>query len=511
MRTKNWGALDRVHRTAALCARKAVHARQRLAGGPRWVERAVLIGGFALVLLAFLPPGTASLDGASMLAVTRALVNHASVSVPCSFGVVGRGGSCYSTFYPLNSILAAPFFAAGEAIGDLAHISATFVGNAMAQVVPALSAAVAAALTVSFSRRLGASPRRALLAGLTLIFATEMAVLERTFYAEALLTALIAIQVWLFARPRSNSVLLPVVVALTILAKPQAFLVAPLLALEVALRTRTWRPAMLTAVGTTVGGLLYGVYDDLRFSSFTNLGGSARTLHSSAFAATKLIKAIGLLTVSPGRGLLVFSPICILGLLVCLRRRGDPLARAALIIPVGLLLVYMGNPGSGFNWASRYLAPALPLFVAAAWAAQGKCQIAAGILSLIGAVIEFPTFVGYYERYYLEASQHHRLPAQLYWSVVHSPLVGVWGSMVREINDAATTNLHALVTTNVAGSGVEAQRFFHVISEWWWLLPVAHIPRPVGVLATLILVGLGGLLLWTWGGGQRGTTIALPR
>ena len=473
----------------------------------------LLLGGFALLVLAVLPPGSVSADGESMLAMTRSLATHGSLAIPCSSGgIVGRGGHCYSTFYPLQSFLAVPLFAVGDGIGHLAHVSATFVGNAMAQVLPALSAAVAATLTVKFARQFGASPLQAVLAGLTLVFATELAVYERTFFADALLTALIALQVWLLYRSTLSDWPIVLVLALTITAKPQAFIVGPLLALEVGRRSRSWRPVMLAAAGTAIGAVLYGIYDEIRFSSLTDLGGPLRTLQVSAYAPLHVIKQLGLLTISPGRGLLVFSPICILGLVVCVRRRHEPLARAAFIIVIGLLIIYVTAPTGGNSWASRYLTPAIPLLVAAAWSTRGGTRAAAAVLSLVGAVIQFPTFVGFYQRYYIEGDNHHIYPSQRYWSVLHSPLVGVWGSMVREVNDAATTNLHLLVGAKVAGSTVEDQRFFHVISEWWWMLPLAHVPWPVGALVAFGLAAAGLLLLRAWlhpegarsGGGDRG-------
>jgi len=467
-----------------------------------WRTQVLLGAGFALIVLAVIPPGNVSSDGASMLAVMRSLATHGSVSVPCAAGIAGRGGRCFSTYYPLNSFLGVPFFAVGEALGHAANVSTTFVGNAMAQMLPALSAAVTATLTVTLTRRFGATPMQSVLAGLTIVFGTEMAVLERTFFAEALLTALISLQVWCFYGPTLSRFAIPIILALTILAKPQAFLVGPLLALEVARRARSWKPIVLAAVGTASGAVIYGAYDYLRFSSVTDLGGPTRTLHSSALTPIHLVKALGLLTISPGRGFFVFSPICVLGLVVCVQRRREPLARAALIILSALLLVYVGNPGSGFNWASRYLAPALPLFVAAAWST--RTRILACALSLMGVLIQFPTFVGFYQRYYLENASHGILPVQRYWSVLHGPLLGVWGVVAREATDARTVNLRELVMSNTGGAGVADQRFFHVVSEWWWMLPAAHIPRLLGVAVSIAAAVAGFSALIAWARRQRG-------
>ena len=48
-----------------------------------------LVFGFALIYLAFLPPGIYSIDGNSILAVAESLVTQHSIAVPPGLGVVG--------------------------------------------------------------------------------------------------------------------------------------------------------------------------------------------------------------------------------------------------------------------------------------------------------------------------------------------------------------------------------------------------------------------------------------
>src|SRR5207248_8040128 len=94
----------------------AVERRVAEVTGPAW-RWGLAFFGFALMLVALLPPGNVSLDGDSMLQVSRSIVNGHGLKVACGdYTVHGRGGACYSTFYPLQSILAVPMIALGHVV-----------------------------------------------------------------------------------------------------------------------------------------------------------------------------------------------------------------------------------------------------------------------------------------------------------------------------------------------------------------------------------------------------------
>src|ERR1044072_8784132 len=104
----------------------------------RWALIAV---GFACITLALMPPGNVSSDGAAMLHVGTSLATGHGFSVPCQFGIPGRGGDCFSTYYPLQSILGVPFIAIGRALASWVGAPTSYVAGFTAQVLPALAAA----------------------------------------------------------------------------------------------------------------------------------------------------------------------------------------------------------------------------------------------------------------------------------------------------------------------------------------------------------------------------------
>ncbi len=463
----------------------------------RW---GLLFAGFALMLVAIMPPGDVTLDGHSMQEVTRSILDGHGLKVACQEGTaVGRGGACYSTFYPLQSLLAVPLMALGRGVAHVVGGPPTFVGNVFALLLPVLAAAGTAVFTIDFAGRLGASRGRALLAGATVVFATELAIYGRTFHAESLATLLTCMLVWGFLRTDRWRLLAPVGIALLILAKPELVLIGLAVGAVFALRERRPRPFVEAVIGTAAGTILYGIYNYLRFVSFTNFGGADRQEHLSNFVPWKVVKAIGLLGISPGRGFIWYSPIVIFGLYVAWKRRSETLAVVALAVLVAALILYLGNPGTGANWADRYLAPAVPLLAACAWSYRRHVAIAPA-LALIGLVIALPTFAGFYERYFDEKAQAGVPNSHLYWSVPHAPIFGVWGSTVRQVNAARHSDVyqvaHAPSPPPRKGGTPGAQvRFYEVVNQWWWMAPAAHVPRILGLLVALVMFGGGVLLL----------------
>jgi hypothetical protein len=462
-------------------------------------EWGLTFAGFALITLALMAPINASSDGSSMLQVGTSLATGHGFAVPCEFGISGRNGQCFSTYYPLQSILAVPLIALGRAVAGITAGPPRYLGGFAAQAVPSLAAAGVASLTAYLALGLGASRRRALLAGITVIFATEVATYYRSFFAETLAALLVCLAVWGFLRADRWRVLAPVAVGGLVLAKPQLVLIGLALGAVFSLVQRRRRPITEAVIATAIAAIAYAGYNALRFGDVTNFGGDARAYHATTLTPTKLLEAAGLLLISPGRGWLIYSPIVILGLYAAWKRRREPLAIAALTVLVATLIPYLGNPGIGHNWGSRYLVPAIPLFVALAWAAPARRWLAP-TLAVAGLVIAAPTFFSAYERAYIEQTAHGHLPADTYWSLRRAPLVSIWTSMPHQIESASRTDVKDLakqpdVPVPRTANSVQGHKVLRVIPQWWWMTPAANVPRPVGLLLTLTMLATGAGIL----------------
>ncbi len=143
-----------------------------------------LAGGIGLIFLALLPPGIYSVDGNGMLAVAESLVAHHSLNVPPDLGMAGRGGLFFGKWYPLQSLLAVPFVAAGTAAAHLLHLPPHYVAAIFSLVLPVAFTAATTALVALIALQLGSSWEGALLAAMTYAFGTVAMVYARSFYAE---------------------------------------------------------------------------------------------------------------------------------------------------------------------------------------------------------------------------------------------------------------------------------------------------------------------------------------
>jgi len=470
--------------------------------------------GFSLAFLAMLPPAVHDLDAQSMLAVTKSLATDATFAVPCdTLGTVsGRDGACYSTYYPLLSLLGAPLFFLGQTLTGTFYLS-----SLAAFIVPALSAAAAATLTVALSLRLGAGRRGAVLAGAAFAFSTEVLVFARSFFAETLAAALLALAACGLSGTRRQRSLGLVGLVLVVLAKPQVILAGPALGAAFALRERRWRPLVETIGATAAGLLIYMVFNFLRFGDISNFGGESRSLGLSDYAPIKVFDGLAILLVSPGSGLLWYSPVAVLGIIVLGRLRRQPLALGGLAVLVALLVVYVANPGNDTGWGSRYLIPALPLACAALGTLTGRIARLAVVLGVLGLLLTLPTLPAFYQRYYAEQQAQGvkfepnwargaggRVAGtswtQTQWWAVPNVQMGVWPSAARQIEDASRTDITTHLTREAGakrrgGDPVKGQPLYQVIALWWWYLPLAAgVPSWAGALLSGIALA-GGLYL----------------
>lgn len=477
--------------------------RRRLLGVLGQHPLLALFTGYTLVLAALLPPTVYSSDGVNMMGVADSLATGGNFDVACGDQAIpGRGGRCFSTFYPLISVLAVPFVVVGRAISSSVGVSPEFGGHLVALLVPALAASGAATMTAAVAWQFGASQRAGVFAGAAFAFGTEALVYARTFFAETLASFFVVLAVWGATQTGRKRWWWYAGIPLAILAKPQMALIGPAVGLALTVRTRELRPLWEGFAATAAGVVVYGLYNWLRFEDAMNFGGSSREIGAEQYSPDAVVDALGLLLISPGRGLIWFSPVVLVGAYVLFQRRREPLALACVAAFAAILLVAVGNPGSGYNWASRYLVPALPLLCAAAGAARGRALRAAVVLALVGLIIALPTVVSPFERYYAENADRGQVASKRYWDLADGPLIGVWGSAARQLQAAADTDVASLVKQNqverdtgLVRTPVDQQERMKVVALWWWVLPAGGVPWLFGALASVLCILAGTTLL----------------
>ncbi len=465
--------------------------------------------GVGLICLAFLPPAIYSIDGNSMLAVAESLVTKHSFSVPPFLGVPGRGGYYYSVWYPLLSILSVPFVAVGLAIGHLFNLPSHYVAAICALVLPALLTAATTSLVALLALRLESTKEGACLAALGYALGTIALVYARTFFAEPLLAFLTVASLYLALGETKQKIIGSSVLAgLAVLAKPTGIMVGPILSGYLLAKRRPFHVVLLPLAGTGIGAILYGGYNYARFGNPLSLKGESLPPEITALLIPKISVLpegfFGLLF-SPGCGLIWYCPpvlLSIIGFRTVVRSNAFE-ALTVVTLFLGYLVfhsVFIFWYG-GESWGPRFLLPALPGLMALAGVTTKVWKKWLLVLIIIGFIINAPTLVSFYERYYSEASEQGISEAALLWSPTHAPLVHMWGAAYHEISDAYKSDVKGLIkevgnpSTRIANS-----RMLRVVALWWWMLPAAGISRWVGAVLSLLLMGVG---VWVIVGGRK--------
>ncbi|MGQ0792542.1 MAG: hypothetical protein ACT4NX_00435 [Deltaproteobacteria bacterium] len=449
--------------------------------------------GVAMIYLAFLPPAIYSVDGNSMLAVSESLATRGDFTVPPWLGNVGADGRYYSIWYPLLSIAALPFVAAGLRIGGFLDLPPHYVAAVAAVGLNILLTSATASIVALLALRLGSGARDAFIAALGFAFGTIALVYARNFFAEPLL-AFLAIS-GLYCALKPSPAIPSVASALSVLAKPTGVIAAPIFALYFYVKGRSLWFSLSPVIALAVGAALYALYNYARFASpFSVRGGE-----SAAFDISVFPEGLAGLVASPGRGLIWYSPPVILAIIGFSKLvKSKPWEASAIAgLFFGYLLSHALLPywHGGWCWGPRYLLPAIAPLMALSAAARWR-RVAVCLLA-IGFVVNAPTLVSYYERYYAELWDRGVSEQALLWSAADAPLLNIWGAAARQIEDARTADVSALVgeAGRIQDTGVANSQILKVVAVWWWMLPAAGIPRWVGALASALMIASGVLLL----------------
>lgn len=449
--------------------------------------------GSWLIYLAFLSPGIYSVDGGSMLAVADSLVRHHDVTVPAGLGIEGPDGNTYSSWYPLQSLLALPVVAAAAKASSILHLPLRYVESISATVLPAFYTALTVPLVYLLALALESSQAGAWLAALTYGFGTIALVYTRDFYADPLLALLMALGLQLAFRPTRSWKIVPVT-GLAVLAKPTGIILGPILTLYIFWKTRRFWPSLLPGLGSAAGLALYFVYNYYRFGNIRTFGQPWR------FSLTFVPQGVAGLLISSGEGLLWYCPCTALAILAFFklnRQRLEIWAQALTIVALAMMSVLLHSLwaawNGGWSWGPRLLLPILPGVVALTGTLQGRWQKLLALSAMIGFLLSAPNLVSSFTRYLSEANEAGVPETAVMWQPSRSPLVHAWPAAYRQVEDARRLDVRDLLaqSNGTPAAKIGDSRALRIVAVWWWLLPVVHISRTWGVLAALLLSAAG--------------------
>jgi hypothetical protein len=411
-------------------------------------------------------------DDVLVFQVAEALVERGEVRVssPADRGVVARsvagpGGANYSKYGIGLSLVAAPFYAASgtvsagfelpetrDAEGNL-RTGVRVFGTSLAS---AVAAGAAVGVTFLLALELGLPAFAALAVALALAHATLLAHYATTFLSEPLSALCLATACLGFARAESAPVPRPGPLALsgfasglllaTKVAQGVAIVALALGVLHLARSRpdRRWLGLLAWAAPVAAWALAVALYDQARFGSpfATGYGGEATRF------TTPIGEGLAGLALSPGKGILWFSPVVLVSLLGFRSLAGRrPAFVAVALAMIGSLVALDAKYyqwWGGDCWGPRLLVPLLPLLalpageVFARWRTLGRWRRAAvGLLVLasvfVAALPILVPFDAHAERLSADPARLHRT----LWTVGGSPILAAAAEFPGAVRETA--------------------------------------------------------------------------
>ncbi len=327
---------------------------------------------------------------------------------------IAPSGQRYPLYSHAQPILQIPFYLLGRVLGgapiDLSSVAITrFTVSLLNPIVIALTGWLIAvfAVQLNYSTRLSV--------GLACIycFATMALAYSHTNFSDPLLALLFLLAAYSAFRARTDhrvrwSVVAGLALGSALYLRERSLIVLPIFVgyviLTGSLRSVRHWIAFLVPMGCAA--ILIGLWSWVRFGTPLAIG-YANWVEDTGFATPMLLGMYGLL-ISPGKGLLVYNPIVLLGFIglsLLLRRRRAEAILFMLIVIVSIVFYASYNFWTGgWNWGPRYMLPLLPFLLLAAgeWVSVNPSRFRRGMLiglSVLTFLINLPAMLVDQSRY----------------------------------------------------------------------------------------------------------------
>ena len=303
---------------------------------------------------------------------------------PIFFGEFGRDGRPYAPYGPGVAFLILPFHIAGRIVAAAAGIPRAplpggiaweFVVGGITSLAMACAAALAVAGCFRACRALGAGEAHAVRLSLVLGACTILWPYGKTLYCEAWLAAAFVWSAALLFERRAVP-FAALLIALAIVAKPTAVVIAPAFVVavlfegDVDARGR-WQTVLVLSAAIGAAALVHVGWNIYRFGHALdfgyNLAGMIPYPPPRPFIPGQIPRGLFVQLLTPGKSLFVWSPVALLSLFnlgrCWQRRRGLAAGLAFALVSALIFYAAFFLPEGGYSNGPRHLVPLVPLLM----------------------------------------------------------------------------------------------------------------------------------------------------
>lgn len=363
-----------------------------------------------------------------------------------TWAVPGRDGQLYPQFMPGQAYLNIPLYWIGRLLGGDLSVHAVMLTRFTTALMNPIIVALTGWLIAVFAGRLGHSTQLSIGLGLTYALGSLAFAYASTYFSEPLIALMITLAAYAVfcarddqARVKCWLLIAGAALALAVYTRERSAIMLPAFFLYVWLTHRRLRFSAWLALFApiVVVGSIIGLTNWQRFGSPTTFGFSV--LQHTTFTTPLVLGAYGLL-ISPGKGLLLYTPIAWIGLIGLMVMRRQRRAEALLfgltvIVEIGFFATYEFWTG-GWNWGPRYILPVAPLLILAAgeWVHVKPTSLRRAViivLCVIGVVLNLPAALVDQSRYLVDFGERdpdHYLERST-MRIGDSPLIRQWSTV----------------------------------------------------------------------------------
>ena len=425
-----------------------------------------------------------SSDGETMFQVTRALGNGRvdlapgilppvdtvladSTDTLIPYTLIGRDGRTYSKYRLGQSLAALPLYLAGtawRAMTGTGHAPRSF-----ALLLNSFLTAGTAGLLLVMTRDLGHTFRKGGMLALAYGLCSPAWVYTHTFFSETLVTLLLtgaALAMVRFTRRETVGwlALAGGALGLALLTRVSTAVALPAFGVYVAMFWRKkrlpWqsmvRQASVAAMAISIGAGLMLAYNLIRFGNLFDFG-----YHTNNWQ-TPFFSGLYGLTLSPGKGILWYAPVILLGLVGFrpFARRWLPEAVLCAGVSAGYVLLHSAYTywEGGWSWGPRLILPALPFILLPAISIldqrnQAKAaELGLALLLVFGLLVQIPAVGSNYALTLQQAfaASPDEFQERVLYQPRHSPLIGQWAALLQVIGNLRNPDARTLLADLLA-------------------------------------------------------------